>query len=37
MATYGKSYQLCDESETDIGSPTCGDGTMGMYTKQNVR
>lgn len=34
MATYGRSYQLSNPSDTSLGAPIKGPGTAGQYTKE---
>lgn len=34
MATYGRSFQLSDSSQTGIGATVKGPGTKGTYTRE---
>lgn len=34
MATYGRTYQLTNPSDTSLGAPIAGPGTAGKFTKE---
>jgi GH18 family chitinase len=34
LATYGRTYELVDNSTTGIGAPSSGPGKPGKYTRQ---